>query len=163
VASTILHPLLTGAAFGRRQLAAEENSEVPVGTRAHRGRRLQRWLAASVAVLLAIAPFVRPSWTIDFAAAAVSIETVAAQDGDLPQANQPAAGLEPAQPLTPGISSRLSPETSLGLLPVKSPLIRPAASDQPLGAIQVVTAFGGEQVFHRSSVGTSRTPTGPPS
>jgi hypothetical protein len=60
--------------------------------------------------------------------------------------------------------SRLSLlETTLGLPPVKPPLLRPAV-DQPAPSLQATTAFGLDLrgVFQRSSVGTARTPTGPP-
>ena len=80
------------------------------------------------------------------------------------EGRQPAAELRPAQPLTPGILSRASLlETTLGLPPGKSPLLRPVA-DQPALALQTTTARGGEPraVLQRSSVGTARTPTGPP-
>ena len=139
---------------------------MPVSTRARRGRQLRRWLAASFATLLAIAPFTPPPLTIDFAVAAVSVKSVAAQDGDLAQAKQPEAVVRPAEPLTPGILSRVSLfETALGPPPVKSPLLRPSAAHELAVAPQATTAhrdFIG-QLFHRSSVGTARTPTGPPS
>jgi hypothetical protein len=139
---------------------------VPVNSRARRGRQLQRWLAASFATLLAIAPFTRPSWTIDSAVAAVSVESIAAQDDDRAQAKQPAAKVRPAQPSTPGILSRVSLlETALGLPPVKSPVLRSSVADELAVAPQAMTAHRGVigQLFHRSSVGTARTPTGPPS
>lgn len=136
---------------------------MPVSARAHRGDRLQPWLAALFAILLALAPFARPSVPVDLGAGpAGSQEELVAHEGA--SGKQPAAELRPAQPLAPGILSRLSlVETTLGLPPVKSPLLRPAA-DQPVLALQVTTALGGEprEVLQRSSVGTARTPTGPP-
>ena len=51
---------------------------MPVSARARRGRRLQRWLAASFASLLAIAPFIRSSWTIDPVVAAIPVDSLAA-------------------------------------------------------------------------------------
>jgi hypothetical protein len=124
---------------------------------------LQRWLAGWFAVLLAVAPFARPSVPIELAAAPVaSPEALVAHDDA--QGKKPAAGVRPAQPFTLGILSRLSLlETSLGLPPVKSPLLRPAA-DQPELARGPAPVLGGEPrgVFQRSSVGTARTPTGPP-
>ena len=56
---------------------------MPVSARARRRRRRQRWLAASFASLLAIAPFIRSSWTIDPAVAAIPVDSLAAQDGGL--------------------------------------------------------------------------------
>lgn len=125
---------------------------------------LQRWLAAWFAALLALAPFARPSVPVELAAVpAAPPEALVAHDDA--QGEQPATGLRPAQPLALGILSRPSLlETTLGLPPVKPPLLRPAA-DQPVLASQVTTALGGEPrgVFQRSAVGTARTPTGPPS
>jgi hypothetical protein len=134
-----------------------------VGARAHRGDMLQRWLAAWFAALLALAPFARPSAPVELAPlAAASQEALVAHDAA--QGKQPAAGLRPAQPFTPGILSRLALlDTTFGLPPAKPPLLRPAA-DQPVLAMQTTRALGGEtrSVFQRSSVGTARTPTGPP-
>lgn len=134
-----------------------------VAARAHRGDWLRRWLAAGVAVLLAIAPFTHPSSTLDFFAAA-SAQSVATFDDDA--ASQPVPALRPAPPSSLGILSRLSLlESALGLPPVKAPLLRPNAPEAPLAAVQVATACGDDigQIFHRDSVGTARTPTGPPS
>ena len=133
-----------------------------VGMRGHRAWQLRCCLAACFAALLAIAPFTRPSLPIHLAAAAAFPGALVAQ-GD-PQGEQPAAGLRPAQPATLGILSRLSlVETALALPPLKPPLLRPVAK-QPLLARHADTVPGGEPrvVFERSSVGTARTPTGPP-
>ena len=154
--------LPTGGAIGRRQFA-RETDEVPGGAWAHRGGKLQAWLAVWFAALLAIAPFTRPSLSVDFAAVPVaSIEALVAHDDA--QGKQPATGLRPAQAANLGILSRLSLlETTLELPPVKSALHRPVP-DQPVPAPSGTTTFGGElrQAFQRSSVGTARTPTGPP-
>jgi hypothetical protein len=80
------------------------------------------------------------------------------------QGEQPAAGLRPTQPAALGILSRLSlVEAALGLSPSKPPLLRPVA-EQPSLIPHANTVLGGEPraVFERSSVGTARTPTGPP-
>jgi hypothetical protein len=139
-------------------------SEVPVGARAHRGSGPQRWLAACLAALLAIAPFVRPSLPGALRSApAASPEALVAHAGDT--GKQPAAELRPDQPLTLGILSRLSAlETTFGLPPVKPPLLR-TTPEQPALAGQAMTALGGELrgVLQRSAVGTARIPTGPPS
>jgi hypothetical protein len=156
--------LPTGPAIGRGRFAARETNEVPVGARAHRGHKLQRWLAAGFAALLAIAPFARPSLPVDVAAGSgAPVEALGTPDDA--RGKHPATGPRPTQPLALGILSRVSLlETPLGLPPVKPPLLRPAA-DQPGFAIQVTTALGGDLrgVFQRSSIGTARTPTGPPS
>jgi hypothetical protein len=80
------------------------------------------------------------------------------------EGKHPAAEVRPDQPFTLGILSRLSfLDTTLGLPPVKPPLLR-AAVDQPAPALQATTALGLDLrgVLQRSSVGTARTPTGPP-
>jgi hypothetical protein len=95
-----------------------------------------------------------------------SAESIAAYDAGHARANQPAARLRPAPPPNLGVLSRLSLlETALGLAPVKSPLLRPNAAYHPLLAPQAAAGFGRDlaNVFHRSSVGTARKPTGPPS
>jgi hypothetical protein len=123
----------------------------------------QRWLAAWFAGLLAVAPLAHPSVPMELAAAPVaSPEAFVA--GHHAQGKRPAAGVLPAQSFAPGILSRLSLlETSLGLPPAKPPLLRPAA-DKTVLARDVALVLGGEPrgLFHRSSVGTARTPTGPP-
>jgi len=143
--------------------AGRETTDLPRSTRARRGDKLQPWLAAWFTALLVLAPFARSPVPVDLAAApAASPEALVAHDGAEDQ--HPAAQLRPAQPLAPGILSRASLlETTLGLPPVKSPLLRPVA-DQPALALQTTTALGGEprEVLQRSSVGTARTPTGPP-
>jgi hypothetical protein len=124
---------------------------------------LQRWLAASFASLLAIAPFIRSSWTIDPVVAAIPVDSIAAQDDDLAAGNRPLAGAQPDQPAMAGILARLSSfETALGLPPVKSSLLRLNAPDRRTGAIGANAAFSAKPGFDRSSVGTARTPTGPP-
>jgi hypothetical protein len=165
--TVIVARIIFAAADRRRDRAASrrarETTQVPVGARAHRGDMLQRWLAAWFAALLAVAPFARPSVPVELAALpAASPEALVAHEDA--QGKQPAAGLRPAQPFTPGILSRLALlDTTFGLPPVKPPLLRPAA-DQAVLVRGTATAPGGEPrgVFQRSSVGTARTPTGPP-
>jgi hypothetical protein len=138
---------------------------VPVVTRAHRGKRRQRGLALGFAVLLAIAPFARSSMTADLALPAAAVASVAAYDDGTAPAERPAAERRPDQPLNLGILSRLSlVEAKLGLPPVKSPLMPPCAADVSRGAILATAGLGDDirEVLHRSSVGTARTPTGPP-
>lgn len=132
-----------------------------VGRRGHRAWQVRCCLAACFAALLAIVPFTRPSLPVHLTAFASGEAHL--EKGDL-QAEQPAAGLRPAQPATLGILARLSlVETALGLPPLKPPLLRLVAG-QPLLARHPDTVPGGEPraVLERSSVGTARTPTGPP-
>lgn len=133
-----------------------------VGRRRHGAWQLRCCLAAWLAVVLAIAPFTRPPLPGQLAAVSASADALVAQ-GDL-QGEQPAAGLRPIPPATPGILSRLSLiETTFGPLPNKPPLLRPSAP-QPLPARHALTMHGGEPraLFERSAIGTARTPTGPP-
>lgn len=125
-----------------------------VSRRADRARRWRGCLAAWFAALLAIAPVVPPALPIDLGAANLR------SDG----ATEPAARLEPAQPAGFGILSRPLPvETAFGPAAAKSPLHQPAAADRWLVAADTVEApKAPARVFHRSSVGTARTPTGPP-
>jgi hypothetical protein len=125
---------------------------------------LQPWLAAWFATILVLAPCARPSLPVDLAAPAPAgaPETPVAHDGT--ESKKPAAGLSSAQPLTLGILSRPSlVETTVGLPPVKSPLLRPAAHQSVL-AQGGAMVLGGEPtaVLQRSAVGTARTATGPP-
>jgi hypothetical protein len=139
------------------------DEQVLVGRRGRRAWQLHGCLAMCFATLLALAPFARPSLPAHLTAVS-AVPDVLVTQGDL-QGDQPAAGLRPAQPATLGILSRLSlVETALGLPPVKPPLLRPVA-EQPLLARHADTVPGGEPrtVFERSSVGTARIPTGPPS
>jgi hypothetical protein len=156
-------PLPTGAAIGRREVVHRGTGAVPLGAGAHRGKGLRRWLAAWIVALLASAPFARSPIPLELAGAPAAADALVGQlDAE---GKQPAAGLRPDQPLALGILSRLSLlETKLGLPPVKPPLLRPAV-DQPVLAWAATTARGHDLrgVFHRSSVGTARTPTGPPS
>jgi hypothetical protein len=134
-----------------------------VGARAQRSGMLQRWLAAWFAGLLAVAPVARPSVPIELAAAPVVSPEAFVADNHA-QGKKPAAGVLPPQSFTPGILSRLSLlETLLGLPPVRPPLLRPAAGQSVL-ARGAALVLGGEprRLFQRSSVGTARTPTGPP-
>jgi hypothetical protein len=124
---------------------------------------LQRWLAAWFAAILAVAPFARPSLPLELATIPrASPGALVAQDHA--QGKKPVPGVLPAQPFTPGILSRLALlDTTFGLPPVKPPLSRPVV-DQPVVARGAATVLGGEPrgLFQRSSVGTARTPTGPP-
>jgi hypothetical protein len=136
---------------------------VLLGRRGHGAWQLRCCLAACFAALLAIAPFARPSLPVHLAPPASGFPDALIAQDDLDR-DQPAAGLRPAQLATPGILSRLSlVETALGPLPVKPPLLRTAA-EQPLPTQGATTARRDEPrgAFERSSVGTARTPTGPP-
>jgi hypothetical protein len=140
---------------------------VLVCARGHTAWWLRCCLAVWFAALLAIAPFARPSLPVHLAlvAPASSVQSLAAHDNSIAQAREPATRLRPAQPSTLGILSRLSslnppPGTPL----IKTSLLGPGAPEEAVAAARRSTGFGGDlrQTFHRSSVGTARTPTGPP-
>jgi hypothetical protein len=142
-----------------------ETTGVPVLARAHRGGRLQPWLAAWFAAILVLAPSARPLLPLDLTAAAPAgaQATPVAYDGT--EGKEPAAGLISAEPLTLGILSRPSlVETTLGPPPTKLPLLRRSVGQPVLARGAAATVLGGEPraVFQRSAVGTARTPTGPP-
>jgi hypothetical protein len=133
---------------------------MPDGRVSRRANRAWRWrdcLAAWFAALLAIAPVIRPTLPIDLGASALRSEGSSS-------ATEPGARLEPAQPVGFGILSRPSlVETAFGPAAAKSPLHRPGAADGWMVAADATDAPNEPtRVFHRSSVGTARTPTGPP-
>jgi hypothetical protein len=123
---------------------------------------LRRGLAAAFAILLAVAPFARPLTPVGPAAHPGSPEAIVTHHDA--RSGQPVAGVQPAQPFTPGILSRLAVlERALGLPPVKPPLLQPVG-DQIVLAQRDRTGPVGEprSILQRSAVGTARTPTGPP-
>jgi hypothetical protein len=140
---------------------------VTVDGQAQTARPLRRCLAASLGILLALAPFARPALPADLAPTrgATGFSLVAQDDG-MAQAREPAPRVRPAQPLAPGVLARWSwLETKLGPAPARPPLARLSAADPPPPAPQALGAPTGEirRVFDPSSVGTARRPTGPPS
>jgi hypothetical protein len=148
-------------------LAAREVSGVAVDGQAQTARPLRRCLAAWLGILLALAPFARPALPVDLAPArAASGFWLVAPDDGMAQAREPLPRVQPAQPLALGVLARWSWfETKLGPAPSKPPLARLSGSDQPIAAPKAIGALTGvtREVFHRSSVGTARRPTGPPS
>jgi hypothetical protein len=129
-----------------------------VSRRANRAWRWRSCLAAWFGVLLAIAPVVRPALPLDIGAPGGF--ALRSDSGD-----QPTARLEPARPVGLGVLARPTPvETAFGPATAKSPFHRPGAADgwmAPSAADAPKEAA--RAVFDRSSVGTARTPTGPPS
>jgi hypothetical protein len=142
-------------------------AEKPAIRGADQAGRLRSCLAAWFAALLAIAPAAQPSVPLDVGAARAAASRLSILDDHRSSdAPQPAAGLQPGQAVGLGILSRLSRvETTFGPAPAKSPLHRPSAAAEPVLASAAVGApkDAGRAVFDRSSVGTARTPTGPPS
>ncbi len=128
--------------------------------------RLRRCLALWFAVLLAIGPLAHPP--LPGIAAGLpfdSIASAASDDDGLGTPQEPSSGLRAGQSAPLGVLSRLSSvETTLGLPPVKSALLRPSPAAPPLPAPKATSWHGpaSDGFLHRSSVGTARTPTGPP-
>ena len=140
--------------------------DVPVSRRARPAWQVRTWLAAWFAAVLALASVVQSTLPVDAAAPASAPESLASRDHGSPDAGAPAAGSRPAQPLSQGILARsLLAETAFGPPPAKSPVLRPTAAPGPLVVADatVTMADVASDVFHRSSVGSARTPTGPPS
>jgi hypothetical protein len=135
--------------------------DVPVDRQAGGARRMRGWLAVWIALLLAGAPVARPHLP------PVSAPPLSASDERM---LAPAAATAPAvraHQLAPRVLPRLLyVEAALAPSSAKAPPIRPRGIDQVLVLPEETGAGigGGDtgEVFHRSSVGTARTPTGPP-
>lgn len=138
-----------------------------VDGQAQTARPLRCCLAAWLGIVLALAPFARPSLPVDLAPArAPSGFWLVAHDDGLAQARESVPRVRPAQPLALGVLARWSwLETKLGPAPTKPAPAPLSAADQPLAVPKAIGALTGDtrEVFHRSSVGTARRPTGPPS
>jgi hypothetical protein len=139
---------------------------VPAATLAHRGKRLRSWLAVWFAALLAIAPVARPSLPVEQAAArAASVQSFDLRDQPTATAEEPRSRLRSAQTAAPGMLSRLLPvETTFGLPPPKpASAWSGTAHASPVAPGPILASIAeASGAFHRSSVGTARTPTGPP-
>ena len=140
---------------------------MPGVTLARRARQLSGCLAVWIAALLAIAPIARPSLPLETVAARASVvHAFELRDQATAKPEERGSRLRPAQPSVPGVLSRLLlVETTFGLPPVKPATAWLGAGDTSPVTPKIIGAFGGEarEVFQRSSVGTARTPTGPPS
>ena len=138
-----------------------------VDGQAQTARRLRCCLAAWLGIVLALAPFARPSLPVDLAPArAPSGFWLVAHDDGMAQARESVPRVRPAQPLALGVLARWSWfETKLGPAPTKPPPAPLSAADQPPAAPKAIGALNGDirEGLHRSSVGTARRPTGPPS
>jgi hypothetical protein len=135
---------------------------VPVARRAREVRSWPSWLAASFAVLLAIAPLARPPLPVDLTPAPARSGAALAVRGD---AGAPASRVRPAEPIDLGVLARWSwLETKPALSPAPPAAGRPRVAGRALAAASAIRAHAGNPrgVFHLSSVGTARRPTGPP-
>ena len=147
--------------------AARERTEVAGAALARRARQLSGCLAVWIAALLAITPVARPSLPLEATATRAAVaHSFDLRDQATAKPEERGSRLRPAQPSVPGVLSRLLlVETTFGLPPVKPASAWLSAGDTSLVTSKIVGAFGGETrgAFQRSSVGTARTPTGPPS
>ena len=136
---------------------------MPEDQRAHRLRQLRGGLALCLAVLLAFTPVAQlfPTAALQ-AAAALAAASYASGDEARP-AEEPVLEVPGDQP-NAGILPRL-PHLEGGLVPPaqKAALPRLPASIGPLPPEKAAPEHAAEAGFHRSSVGTARKPTGPPS
>lgn len=134
---------------------------MPVGRRALSGWQTQSLVALWFAVLLAITPYARPAlpgsaWLSPSAAQHQDIGLVAAEDpAQRLRGDQPDLGLLPRAPYVEAIPAPP---------PDKSPLIRPRVPQAPPAMAQAAATVARTTIlaFHRSAIGTARTPTGPP-
>jgi hypothetical protein len=139
--------------------------EVPVSSRGRPAWRVRACLAMWFAALLGLAPVAQPALPVDIAAVPASSEESLASPDGARDASAPAAGARPAQPLGQGVLARAwLAETAFGPPPAKPPLLRPTAAAAPLVAASATVTMTdvASEVFHRSSVGSARAPTGPP-
>jgi hypothetical protein len=114
------------------------------------------------AVLLAITPFARLSLPLTLLPAAASSNFASAVRD---HAVAPAPRVRPAPPFDLGVLARWSQlETKPGLSPAPPVTDRPGVAGRLLAAPSAVGAQDGHpcDLFHLSSVGTARRPTGPP-
>ena len=141
-------------------------SEVPVSRRIRPGWRRRGCLAAWLAAVLALAPLAQPASPAAAAALAGASDSIASRNDAARDADVPIAGSRPAQPIGQGIlSPSLLAEAAFAPPPAKPPMLRPLAAAAPRIAARASGPLEdvARDVFHRSSVGSARTPTGPPS
>jgi hypothetical protein len=139
-------------------------SEVPVSRPRGPGWQLRSWLAAWLAAVLALAPLAQPASPVAAAAPAGAPDALASRDGTR-DASLPTAGSRPAEPVGRGIlSPSLLAEAAFTPPPAKPPLLRTLVAAEPWVAARATGPMEdvARDVFHRSSVGSARNPTGPP-
>ena len=131
--------------------------------RARRVRQLRGGLALCLAVLLGIPPLTQLFAPVALQAAVAASVPSYAPDGKASRGDEPAFGLR-SEGAHAGILPRLlhmeralAPPAPKALLPKLDASIGPSKPEQATLANAAGTGF------HRSSVGTARTPTGPPS
>jgi hypothetical protein len=141
-----------------------EGAEVSVDQRARRVRQLRGGLALCLAVLLALPPLAQLSPTVAAQAALAASAPSYAPDGNAPRDEEPKLGLQVDRPKAGILPRLLHLEAAFALPPQKAPFATP---DRARGALVAPEATGKLKpdtgnVLHYSSIGTARTPTGPP-
>jgi hypothetical protein len=136
---------------------------VPGDWRAHRLRQLRGGLALCLAVLLAIPPLAQLSPIVAPQAALAASAPSYAPDGNARRGEEPALGLQDDRPDAGILPRLLHLERALAPPAHKALLPKPDASIDPLKPEKARSEHDVGTGFHRSSVGTARTPTGPPS
>jgi hypothetical protein len=135
---------------------------VPGDQRAHRLRQLRGSLALCLAVLLAITPLAQLYPTVAPQAALAASAPSYAPDGNTPRGEEPAFGLQGEQPDAGILPRLLYVEVALAPPAQKTSLPKLDAGIQPSKLEKARSENDAGTGFHRSSVGTARTPTGPP-
>ena len=130
--------------------------------RARQVRQLRGGLAVCLAVLLALTPNAQLFPTLAPQAALAASAPSYAPGGSAPRAEEPAFGLR-GEGSDAGILPRLL-HVEGALAPPAQKALPPKlhASIDPLKPVKTGLANDPGTGFHRSSVGTARTPTGPP-
>ena len=141
-----------------------EVGEVPVDQRACRVRQLRGGLALCLAILLAIPPLAQLSPSVAPQAALAASAPSYAPDGNAHRGEEPALGLQDDRPDAGILPRLLHLEGALAPPPQKTPFVTP---DHARGSLIAHEATGTlkpdtANVFHYSSIGTARTPIGPP-
>jgi hypothetical protein len=139
---------------------------VPVLGQVGRGRQRLSWLVIWIVVILAAAPLARPHLPLHSVPAPLSDERFGSVHGAvLVPAVQTPARPQPDRPRH-RILPRLPELLALSPLSAKLPPMSPDGAAEDPAAPETSAGWspeGGERdAFHRSSVGTARTPTGPP-
>ena len=135
---------------------------MPVNQRARGVRQLRGGLALCLAVLLAVMPLAQLLPIVGPQAALAASAPSWASDGTFPRGEEPALGLENDRP-DAGILPRLLQLEGALAPPAQKPLLpKPQASIDPPTPQKANPENVADAGFHRSSVGTARTPTGPP-
>ena len=134
--------------------------------RTGRARPLRSGFAAWFAVLLTVLPFAQPAAPIDLPPVRIAPEYALASHADAEApVGQPTPRVRPAQPWDLGVLARWwHLEAKPGLAPTRPDPVRfcVGARSQMVPKTALARAGDPRDIFHQSSVGTARRPTGPP-